>query len=181
MNSTKDLKSQAGFTIAELLVGIFIIALISGIFMANYRSSDRQAKLNMAAQQVVSDIRTAQNYSLGLQEFEGSVPKSGWGTRFDITSPDSYIIFADEDEEEEYDYDAGEAYKIIDLPSDIIISNIDIAGAVNAVDIVFMPPNPATYINQTDNTSVEITLKENISGAVKKIKVNFLGLIDIVD
>lgn len=177
MNSVKDLKSQAGFTIAELLVGIFIIALISGIFLANYRSADRQAKLNMAAQQVASDIRTAQNYSLGLREFAGSVPKSGWGARFDITSPDSYIIFADEDEEE-YDYDAGETYKIIDLPSDITISGIDVAGAV---DIVFMPPNPATYINQANNTSVEITLKENISGAVKKIKVNFLGLIDIVD
>jgi Tfp pilus assembly protein FimT len=177
MNSVKDLKSQAGFTIAELLVGIFIIALISGIFLANYRSADRQAKLNMAAQQVVSDIRTAQNYSLGLQEFKGSVPKSGWGARFDTASPGSYIIFADEDEGE-FDYDASEAYKIIDLPSDIIISNIDIAGAV---DIVFMPPDPTTYINTNNNTSVEITLKENISNAVKKINVNFLGLIDIID
>ncbi|MBU4256944.1 prepilin-type N-terminal cleavage/methylation domain-containing protein [Patescibacteria group bacterium] len=177
MKSVKDLKSQSGFTIAELLVGIFIIALISGIFIANYRSSDRQAKLNMAAQQVVSDIRTAQNYSLGLQEFEGSVPKSGWGARFDIASPDSYIIFADEDEDE-FDYDAGEEYKTVDLPSDIIISNINVAGAV---DIVFMPPNPTTYINTNNNTSVEITLKENISNAVKKINVNFLGLIDIVD
>ncbi|MDP3043009.1 MAG: prepilin-type N-terminal cleavage/methylation domain-containing protein [bacterium] len=180
MNSTKDLKSQAGFTIAELLVGIFIIALISGIFLANYRSADRQAKLNMAAQQVVSDIRTAQNYSLGLQEFEGSVPKSGWGARFNTASPDSYIIFADKDEGE-YDYDAGEEYKTVDLPSDIIISNINIAVAVNAVNIVFMPPNPTTYINTNNNTSVEITLKENISNAVKKINVNFLGLVDIVD
>ncbi len=176
MNSVKDLKSQAGFTIAELLVGIFIIALISGIFLANYRSADRQAKLNMAAQQVVSDIRMAQNYSLGLREFEGSVPKSGWGARFDTASPNSYTIFADKDDGR--DYDAGEEYKKIDLPSDIIISDIDIAGAV---DIVFMPPNPTTYINTSNNTSVEITLKENISGAVKKINVNFLGLIDIVD
>lgn len=179
MNSVKDLKSQAGFTIAELLVGIFIIALISGIFLANYRSADRQAKLNMAAQQVASGIRSAQNYSLGLQEFEGSIPQGGWGARFDAAFPDSYIIFADEDDGR--DYDMGEEYKRVDLPSDIIISNIDVAGAVNAVDIVFSPPDPTTYVNTNNNASAEITLKENISGAVKKINVNFLGLIDIVD
>lgn len=179
MNYQKDLKSQAGFTIAELLVGIFIIALISGIFLANYRSADRQAKLNMAAQQVVSDIRTAQNYSLGLREFEGNVPAGGWGARFGTASPDSYIIFADKDEG--HNYDGDEEYKKVDLPSDIIISDIDVAGAIDAVDIVFSPPDPTTYANTNNNISVEITLKENVSGAVKNINVNFLGLIDITD
>ncbi|MCK4553736.1 hypothetical protein KAU19_02140 [Candidatus Parcubacteria bacterium] len=160
----------------ELLASIFIIALLTGIFLTNYHGANQRNKLIMATQKLAGDIRMAQNYALGAKEFDGDIPAGGWGVHFDTTSPNNYIIFADNDEE--YDYDAGEEYSIINLPDGVIIDSID-PGA--SVDIVFLPPNPDTYINGADDNTVKIILKDNNGNTTKTIEVNFFGLIDVVD
>lgn len=175
------LKYNTGFTVVELLAGIFIISLISGIFLANYRVADNQAKLINAAQKLASDIKLAQSYTLGLREFEGSFPDGGWGVRL-TQGLSSYIIFADTSEG--YDYTAGEEYITIDLPDNITIDSITDpvgGGPLSPLDIVFTPPDPITYINTVSNVSVDIVLKDSQTELTKTITVNFLGLVDVVN
>ncbi len=177
--SSSFIKNQSGFTLIETLVSISIIALISGIFIANYRGAEKRSNLNLAAQKVASDIRFAQNYALGLQEFNGSSPPGGWGVYFTAASS-QYIIFADTnapDGNQNYD-GASEMFRLLDLPDGITISLIDGASPAS-VSIVFDPPDPITWVYGADDNSVDITLTESVTGTAKTITVNFLGLIDV--
>ncbi|MCK4554651.1 prepilin-type N-terminal cleavage/methylation domain-containing protein [Candidatus Parcubacteria bacterium] len=175
MSLIKKFKKQAGFTLMELLASMFIVVLLTGIFLTNYHGANERNKLIMATQKLASDIRMAQNYALGAKEFEGDIPVEGWGVRLEEGNG-FYKIFADNDDNGFYDYDLGEEYKIINLPDGIIVKSIDIG---NLVDIVFLPPNPITYINDVSDTSVKIELTDGKTD--KTIKVNFLGLIDVID
>jgi len=166
-----------GFTVIELLVSVSIIALVTVVYIADYRSADRQAALSMAAQKLASDIRQVQNYSLGSKEFGGLLPPGGWGINIDRTADEhSYNLFVDMDSDQNYDSGGGELVEKIELGSKIAIVS---TSAGNTVDIVFFPPDPLTYINKSTSTSLEINLKETASGNIKKIFVNYLGLIDV--
>jgi len=166
-------KKLAGFTVMELMVSTFIITLISGIFLANYHSTNKRSELILVAQKLVSNIRLMQVNSLGAVELANEVPEGGWGVHFN-QGYSNYIIFADIDGD--YIYDGNEEYKTISLPGNIIINSIDIG---NSADIVFAPPDPITYINTDPVTNVRIELTDGESS--KTIEVNFLGLIDMVD
>ena len=167
-----------GFTIIEIIVSIAIIGLLTGVMLANYRGGAIKTDLVGATHKVVSDIRVAQNYSLGTREFNGITPLGGWGVRFDITNPTEYIIFADKDGDA--NYDADELYTTNALPLNMEISEIS---GDSPVDIVFLPPDPQTIITangmQVDNLTV--TIKEKINNSIQQLQVNFLGLIDLVE
>jgi len=174
------LKKQRGFTLAEVLVSIFIIALITGLFLTNYHGTNKRTELNMAAQKVVSDIRLAQNNSLGSLEFNGSIPAGGWGIYFATSTSDSYVIFADINDNK--DYDLAEQDRQINLPTGIFIDSIvEDGGELEEVAITFLPPDPVTYINGLADNTVQIILKDNANNSIKTIKVNFFGLVDAVD
>ncbi|MEA3464155.1 MAG: prepilin-type N-terminal cleavage/methylation domain-containing protein [Patescibacteria group bacterium] len=178
----KKSRNQIGFTLIELLVSIFIITLISGLFLADYHSTNKRSELRMTAQKVISDIRLTQNNSLGSAEFNGSASPGGWGAYFDTTAPDSYIIFADIDGNQSYT-DVFEKSKQIDLPPGIKINSIysDKAGEQNNLSITFLPPDPITYINGEDDDKVLIELIESAGNSTITIKVNFFGLISLAD
>ncbi|MFH1427059.1 MAG: prepilin-type N-terminal cleavage/methylation domain-containing protein [Patescibacteria group bacterium] len=168
-------KKENGFTLIELLVSLGIIALMTGIFLANYHTTDKRSELVLAAQKFASDIRLAQSYSLGSLEFgSGNVPEGGWGV-YAGNGENNYIIFADDNEN--FSYDVGEENesqggKIINLPSNITISSVD-------YEIVFEPPDPTTYINGLASGQAEIELTNGAS--IKKVIVNFFGLIEVTD
>ena len=167
-----------GFTIIEIIVSIAIIGLLTGIMLANYRGGANKTDLVGATHKVVSDIRVAQNYSLGTREFNGITPLGGWGVRFDIANPTEYIIFADKDGDA--NYSTGELYVTNTLPLNMEIGAIS---SSSPVDIVFLPPDPQTIItaNGTKVDNLTITIKEKINNSTQQLQVNFLGLIDLVE
>lgn len=177
----KNMKNKDGFTLIELLVSIFIISLISGLFLANYHSANTSSKLIMATQKLASDIRLAQSYSLGLKEYDGSFPEGGWGIHVGNEENNSYIIFADINQSRTYDSEE-EKYKIITLPPGITIY-------ANNTDIIFLPPDPKIYVKGSEYTNAKLNLsgKEVKTGRysffhpTKEIIVNFFGMIDIND
>jgi prepilin-type N-terminal cleavage/methylation domain-containing protein len=181
----KKYKTSRGFTLIEMTVSIFIIALISGLFLINYRSAERSSSLSAAAQEMVSNIRSAQNNSLGSKDFKQAIPAGGWGINFDSAST-TYTIFADVNGDRKYS--AGENYQFIKLPPSVVINSINIISAIATTtvanaDIVFLPPDPQTFINKyfdaDNNTGLRITLRETASNATKVIEVNSFGLIDL--
>ena len=178
-----------GFTLLELIVSITIIAMVTGLFLANYSSANRRTDLTMTAQKLVADVRLAQSYALGLAKYGGSgslnIPPGGWGVHFDLQNYGSnkYNIFADDNANTIYDGgEADERYgaQVVYLPTNITIQSISIG---SKVDITFLPPDPITTINNgaATSTSVDIVLKDNKTNSIKTVRVNFLGLVEVID
>lgn len=173
----KILFDLTGFTLVELIVSIFIIVSLTALFTANYHSTNKRSQLNMAKQKLASDIRLAQNYSLGSKTYDGvNTPKGGWGAHFALADPTHYIIFADKNAPDgNQAYDAGEAIETKTLPFGVTINSLTPA---DTVDIIFFPPDPITYINGLSAAAARITLKENVNNSTAAVSVNFFGLID---
>lgn len=154
---------------------------MSGLFMVNYHNANKRSELGLVKQKLVSDIRLAQNYSLGSKTYDGfNVPSGGWGAHFSLDNPTYYIIFADKNTPNgNQAYDDGEAIETKTLPAEVTISLIEVNSiSKQSVDIVFFPPDPVTYVNGLNNANAQITLKENVNNSTAVITVNFFGLID---
>ena len=184
-----------GLTFVEMIVSVAIIAFVTAIFVTNYNDSNKRTDLVMSAQSLVSDIHQAQNNSLGLIKYGDVVPAGGWGISFDLANNTQYTMFADLDAPGEgnyrvYDVDEGDIDKgarVISLPLQTEISALRIyAGAntnpVESVNVTFLPPDPRTNIYSlgATSTAMEIDIKELRSNNVKTVKVNFLGLAEVI-
>lgn len=176
-----------GFTLIELVVSISIIGLVTGIFLANYHSTNKQSELTMAAQRLVSDIRLAQSYSLGSKEYGGSVPSGGWGAHFDrVSSPGSYKIFADSNGNKAYDSgedDKDKGGQTVNFPAGVRVAEINAGVLVDLVDITFLPPDPTTEIwdGAASYNTAQIKLEGETEDLTKIIAVNFFGLVEVID
>lgn len=195
--------NRSGFTLIEMITSISLIVIITAIFIANYRSNNKRTDLIMTAQTLVSNFHAAQNNTLGLIKYGNAVPAGGWGIYFDITTPNKYILFADLDRpasDEPGDThladsgssrynastegDVNQGARIIDLPPGLEISAIktDIGSPLNYVNVTFLPPDPKTNI--FDGTyaydAIKISLKDTRDNTTKTVRVNFLGLIEVI-
>ncbi len=142
-------RRQKGFTLAELVISIFIIGMISGLVLSNYNKGRSGAELSITVQKAASDIRLMQNYTLSLNRNEktGNIPGGGWGVVFDSASNDRYFFFADENDDHAYN-SSTENYSTINLPRNVVIDSIYLnAAARSSTTIAFMPPDPTTYIS----------------------------------
>jgi len=197
-------RNKTGFTLLEMITSMSLIVIITTIFIANYRSSNRRTDLVMTAQKLVADIHMAQNNALGLVKYNGEVPAGGWGIHFDKTEPKHYIMFADLNKPASDDlwdtrvaeigymrFDDGEGEvasgaRVIDLPTGVEIVSLEIINAddaFNIANVTFLPPDPKTNIFNEIATStfLQIGLRDAREGKVKTVRVNFLGLVEVID
>ncbi len=194
INFMKILKNnkQSGFTLIELLASFFIIALMTGIFLTNYRQGERQSDLILTGQLLVSDIRFAQANALGLVMYEEAIADGGWGVYFNKENESEYKIFADRNENRAYDdgeADESKGGKTMRLPNSIeivdlvVIDKDEFEENVDELNIVFLPPAPKTYINgeYINNKRAIITLREVSLEKNIQVKVNFAGLIEVYE
>ena len=186
-------KTKAGFSLIELVVSLSIIAMITVLFMANYKTGNKRTDLVMTAQRLVADIHLAQNNSLGLVKYNGEVPAGGWGISLDMAKG-GYTLFADlnapgtsgsmsynPDTEGNTSYGA----RLTDFSSTVVISSLKIGSTyVSTTDITFLPPDPITNIYSAGATSTDLEIKlqeKNNPTNIKTIRINFLGLAEVID
>jgi len=187
------LKKQKGFTLIELIVSIGIITMMTVIFIANYRTSNKHTDLVMSAQTIVSDIHVAQNNALGLVKYNGGVPAGGWGINFDQTK-NYYTLFADLNAPGNLGYMIYDPFsegnitygaRQTNLSSNIAIASLKVGNNyVTNATVTFLPPDPTTniYGNSATSTVLEIKIKDvNNANSIKTIRVNFLGLAEVTD
>lgn len=185
---------RPAFTLIEMVVSISMIAIVTALFIANYRSANKRTDLIMTAQNLVADIHLAQNDTLGLVKYNNAVPAGGWGVSFDVDN-NYYTLFADLDSPETAGYmsmdaatEARSEYggRVTHLPADIKISKLTLAGGTEVAsgNVTFLPPDPRTNIFDTvtsTSTSLEIELTEGRNNTKKTVRVNFLGLVEVID
>jgi len=170
-NPRLSASTQRGFTLVELLVSIFIIVLMSGIILANYRQSGQQFALQRSANKLAQDIRRAQEMAMGAAEHAGCPAdyKYGYGIYLIATESGHYILFADCDNGE--DYDSGEMVEDIKFESGVKIKTL----SGDPLTITFTPPDPKITISSP--APATITLGND--SQTKTITLNSAGLIEI--
>jgi type II secretory pathway pseudopilin PulG len=182
----------SGMTLIELIVSMGIIVFITAIFVANYRSANKRTDLIMASQSLVSDFHRAQNNALGLLKYGDEVPAGGWGVSFNLNNKTQYVVFADLQPPGASGYmeygpgegDIPQGARIVQLPPVTEISALRLNGTLrSSASVTFLPPDPRTniYSNGATSTALEIDLQEVGTGLTKTIKVNFLGLAEVLN
>ena len=191
-------KKLTAFSLIEMVVSLGVIMFVSVIFISNYRVTNRRTDLIMTAQSLVSDLHAVQNNALGLAKYGSIVPAGGWGISFD-KGAGGYTIFADLNEpgsegymkmdkatEVERNFGAREVF----FNGEIKIAEMKIFSGTNEylsdkLNISFLPPDPSTNIfnvnTNASGTAATIELKELGSESSKIIRVNFLGLIEVLE
>jgi len=161
----KNIFNKRGFTLMEMLIVLGIIALFSGLIMMNYGGQNQRLRLRTTAQDAVGDLRRVQNFSVSTRIEGTDVPNGGYGIRFDKAA-NSYIIFSDTSDPANKIFDTGEEIETKLLNSDLEISDINISslGSVNALEVVFVPPDPVTYINASNAFDLSATITFRIKG-----------------
>jgi len=169
---------KTGFTLIELLVIIGIIVLLTAITLPHYRTGERQFALQRSAHKLAQDLRRAQEMAMSAREFQGEVPKGGYGIRIEQKDKD-YILYADINNNQQFDGGDGEV-EVINLEQGIKISDISL-GSFSSIN--FKPPDPKTKIfGQLDDNADEIKITLAIEaepGITRIIIVNRAGLIAI--
>ena len=89
---------EPGFTIIELLVSVGVMVIITSVLVARYSSFNSAVLLKSQAYEVGLAIREAQLYSVASQGGEEERFRSVYGVYFDLDSPNTYILYRDEDD-----------------------------------------------------------------------------------
>ncbi len=157
-----------GFSLVELLVVCAIIALVSGIMLANHTQYGGRVVLQNFAYDVALSIRQAQVYGISVKRFGVGASATfdrGYGMYFDLSNPSTYFLFADVSQNGRYDplaptgsnelvseYKINRGYKISELcytPSGGSgeTCNTTTAGMPKQLHIVFKRPEPDALIS----------------------------------
>src|SRR5438105_3633871 len=67
-------KNKFGFTLIELIVVISIMAILTLITVANFRQGEKQKRVGLASDTVISSLRDAQTYALAGKNTNNSNP-----------------------------------------------------------------------------------------------------------
>jgi len=157
---------NSGFTLIEMIVVITIIGIISSVMFANFRFGKKEITLVNAAEDLVGNLRLAQNMSLGLKIEEGVTPQGGYGIRVQVGST-TYELFADNGDKI---YQTDEIVNNVSLPDEIEITSVSTG---SPSDIVFVPPHTDIYINASQSSDeIRIYLQLKGTSKTKEILIN---------
>ncbi len=182
-----------GISLIELLVVVFIIALMSTIVFVGYQGGRERLALERSTHMLAQDIRHAQELAMRAEDFRGSASWGGFGIHL-VGATTSYVLFADCDQDRFFTAITGAALSCAtattanrfnqseELERRLLEEGVRIVSVLpNPSTIVFIPPDPAIRINNGAVTSTTITLEVIVGGlpVTTIIDVNQAGLISI--
>jgi len=176
-----------GIGFVELIVVIAMIAILTLIAFPYYKSIQENHALDMAASQIIQDIRKAQEYALSSRiDASGNFPVGGYGIYFNKTSNSTeYVIFADRatpsapSGDKKRANNGTEDIETIKVEEGVKIQDL----AQNAIHAIFLPPDPQVFLTNSSGSAlvgtdaeIKVCLISN-SSKCRVIKVNVAGLI----
>lgn len=106
-----------GFSLPEILLSVFIIAILSVSAVIGFRSGQKSENLNQAARQVISGLRRAQNLSQSGKNLQTS-QYYGYGVVI-VQNQNFYRIYANRGNNDSV-FDVGDqVIETINLPSGV--------------------------------------------------------------
>lgn len=154
-----------GFTLAEVMVSVSIVAFISAVVLFTYSTFRDNLALSAAGQEMAIAIRQAQTYGLTVKEagVGGGNFAVPYGIYFSLDTPNNYYIFADLNGNKKYDVGSGcgsgstECTETFSLRDGVQIyslcDNVLCPPVVNtrALHVTFLRPNPDASIYFTNS------------------------------
>jgi prepilin-type N-terminal cleavage/methylation domain-containing protein len=162
-----------GFTLIEMLVVISIMTLLSALLILYSRTGESQLILFKEQARVVSVLNRAK--ALSIQMFNAPNPPCAFGVNFSPTE-NSFLIFRDlafdcRISDNKYS-GPDELFERYQLDSRIKFKDLTLT------DVVFIPPDPKTLIDNGANKNEAIVVLETSAGAASlKVKINNAGQI----
>lgn len=154
--------SNSGFTLAELVVSIFIISVVATILLGNRNQYNERLILKNETYRVTLFVRQAQVYSLGVKA--GGSPatfNTSYGVHFDTNNTNQFIFFTDENADSKFQ--SAEANEIILFQNGITIQK---------VCLLLPSENPKCSTDDVNVRKMVITFKRPDSAAVVKVLNN---------
>jgi len=177
---------RGGFTLIEMLVVLFVVAVISSLLIASYRTGQKQYALDEAAQNLVSDLRLVQSMAMSGTGIYQSY--YNYGIYFKKNAS-SYQLFGDKDNDCFYTSTGNPnqrdtVIETTQLPQNVIIAQVSPAVTPPGLHVCFAPPAPTTYFNQVNNPSsvpqASITIQYGSDAAlVKTVIINSAGAVKV--
>lgn len=178
--------TKKGFTILELLITLSIIIILSGALLIGWRKGEDVYTLQRAAYKLERDIKEAQTRTMEADEMDcvaTATSSASFGVFLDTSlgKESEYILFLDCNNDHVWDGGSTDLLiEQIEIEEGVEIFSLN-AGAFNNLHIVFVPPEPITYINTNDSgfeAIIDLSLKEDFNKK-RTVKVNTSGRIEI--
>ena len=183
-------KTSKGFTLVEIMTVLFITLLVLGVGIFNYHSGRETYKLDNADNEFIANIRQAEHWSIaGVNKgISGSFPKGGYGIYLSKTKPSSYIIFANYSTTTHTYGVNTQDIETISLPKGTVVSWLLVKQSshsafalVSSLSIIFQPPWPTVYINNSSTTvNSLIVLRDTLTGKLKGATIDNQGGISLI-
>ncbi|MCD6271009.1 prepilin-type N-terminal cleavage/methylation domain-containing protein [bacterium] len=169
-----------GFTLVELLIAIAIITILASVSFVGYGQRQKEIALQKEANILVSKIEEVKEMAISARYFHNDLPTGGFGVYFNISSPNSYIIFADCDGDRSYDTTGSPCFDPIhstNYPEFVERVSFDHGVYIKTlpapVSITFKPPSPDVAIKTSSGLLDELTIKLGVTGSFKEKDIHF--------
>lgn len=159
--------SSKGFTLAELMIVISIVSVISTVVMFGYRQFSDRLALTSAAQEIAISIREAQSYGVSVRQSSVSSQDfdKGYGIYFSVDDPSYYYLFVDLNDDQKYENPSnctGECVSKNEIRNSVRISQVcgasfggsiscPVNPSVRALNVSFIRPNPDARVRFTNS------------------------------
>ena len=131
---------EQGFTLIELIVVVAILGIVLGLVTVNIAGQRNARNLNIAQNELISNIRKIQSYTLSARNVFGNQPASYYVMKFDLANPTQYTI--------QSMYDVTVSPKIRDIETINLPKGITFSG-INPIQIKDRKdPNPQNQIGR---------------------------------
>ncbi len=173
--------NKKGVTLIEVLISLFIIAILSTLVFVVNNQNKRQYAILQSANKLAQDIRLVQQMSMTTSKCCGGITPDGYGVFFSNANNTNYILYADRNNDQLYDVGDTQIGDINPIPLE---TGVEIVATTpnRSFSINFKPPDPIIRISNGlqnfDEGSVTLQLL-NSSSATRTIHFNSAGLINI--
>lgn len=190
----RPIEHQQGFTIMELLVVIFMMAIIASLFVANYAGTRGPRNLRIAQNQLISNLRKYQSYTLSSRNAPTGNPARFYVIRFSNADLTTYTVQVIDNttpativNTETFTLPSGITFSasapfVVQQP--IGSSNVN----ASCVQVGFLLPFSKTYMDRTcslqtisdspaeldvlKNSRLTITLRDSATSASRAVEIN---------